>query len=357
MDVTDLGHGFFDESLLDRIASTRNFVLILAPHALDKLHEEGDWLHREIRQAIASGCNVVPITLPGFRFPKGLPEDIRALPRYQCVEYSHLFFDAMMERLVGMLDLPVGQRAAADAGRTADTKSRSGRRRWVWLAAAALIVAGIAAFFTVRYKQAQSTNAKVLKAVGALRQDFRQAGSDAPAVRAQYFAASWQDVDAILQLDPNNGTALYYSGELRRHSNRALFTENSCPIADGLKAQKGELDHFEADFYRYLDIEASLADSDKGGAISSGICYSRPSGYCPQRTAWIDHLLANDLYQEALVSDDPVAQTNALERALKLEQSAAQLYQDQNHNPGFTQCETTETLIRMIQARLRPHGG
>jgi hypothetical protein len=52
-----------------------------------------------------------------------------------------------------------------------------------------------------------------------------------------------------------------------------------------------------------------------------------------------------------------VAQTNALERALKLEQSAAQLYQDQNHNPGFTQCETTETLIRMIQARLRPHGG
>src|SRR5208283_4719614 len=117
MDVTDLGSGFFDESLLRRIVATRNFVLILAPHALDKCHEEGDWLRREIRQAIESDCNIVPVKLPGFKFPKELPEDIRALPRYQSVEYSHLFFDAMMERLLGMLDAPsAGNREARTGG-------------------------------------------------------------------------------------------------------------------------------------------------------------------------------------------------------------------------------------------------
>ena len=41
--------------------------------------------------------------------------------------------------------------------------------------------------------------------------------------------------------------------------------------------------------------------------------------------------------------------------ALKLAQKAAALYQDEEHNPGFTQCISTETLIQLIQARLPSH--
>jgi hypothetical protein len=349
MDVTDLRSGFFDESLLGRIASTRNFVLILAPHALDKVQEAGDWLRREIGRAIESGRNVVPITLPGFRFPKTLPDDIAALPRYQCVEYSHLFFDAMMERLVGMLDLP-----AATKRLSASADKSGGLRRWMGLAVAVLITTA-ATPFTAHYAKAYFANARVRRAVNALRQDFRQAVNAAPGARSQSIAAAQQDADAVFRLDANNGSGFYYSGEIKRLNHPALFTEKSCPIAGAvktLKAANESLDAYETDFYHYLDAEAALPESAKGGGTSGELCYTRASGYCPQRTAWIDHLLANDLYQEALDEGDAAAQSSELGRALKLEQNAAGLYQDQNHNPGFTQCESTETLMRKIQGRL-----
>lgn len=354
MDVTDLHSGFFDESLLGRIAATRNFVFILAPHALDKSTEEGDWLHKEIGQAIASNCNIVPIMLPGFKFPKQLPEDIGALPRYQSVEYSHLFFDAMMDRLVGMLDTPVPIRHGPASGGQGEATSEGWRRRWFWIAAAALAVVAAAALIAVRYEHSHTTDAKILKAVGALRQDFRQAVDAGPDGREKYLAAAEADANAILELDPTNGTGFYYMGEIERLSNPGLFTEKSCPIAAGVKAQRGELDAYEADFYHYLDVEASRPESAQGGKESSDPCYTSPAGYCPQRTAWIDHLLANDLYQESLIADNKGAEADELGRALKYAQSAARLYQDQEHNPGFTQCTSTETLIQLIQARLGP---
>lgn len=105
LDVVDLRPGHFDESLLSYIESSRNFVLILTPRALDGCKESGDWLRQEISHAIRCKANIVPIIMPGFNFPEtnALPDDIRSILKHHCLSYSHEFFDAMIDKLVDYL--------------------------------------------------------------------------------------------------------------------------------------------------------------------------------------------------------------------------------------------------------------
>ena len=120
LDVTDLSTGYFDDSLLECIANTPNFLLVLSPCCLERCAEEGDWLRRELAHAIRSGCKIVPVVLPGFEFPKALPEDISDLCRHQAVEYSHTFFEATSRKILEMV-----QGKAAAAGEQDASSNRS----------------------------------------------------------------------------------------------------------------------------------------------------------------------------------------------------------------------------------------
>lgn len=102
LDVDDLGAHHFDESLLRRVEEATHFILVLSPGALDRCVNDGDWLRREISHAISTARNVVPVLKEGFRFPprESLPAELADLPRYNCVEYSHIYFDATMGRLL-----------------------------------------------------------------------------------------------------------------------------------------------------------------------------------------------------------------------------------------------------------------
>lgn len=99
LDVTDLRAGFFDEALLNYIEQAPNFVLILSPGSLDRCGTGDDWFQREIAHALTTGSNIIPVFLPGFTFPGQLPEDLRNLPRHQGVDYSHRYFEAMVEEI------------------------------------------------------------------------------------------------------------------------------------------------------------------------------------------------------------------------------------------------------------------
>jgi hypothetical protein len=101
LDVVDLGPGHFGEHLLQCIAKTPNYVVILSPNSLDRCSDEHDWLRQEIAQAIKTKRNIIPILMPGFSFPEQhmLPDDIRGLRLNQSVSYSHEFFDAMIEKV------------------------------------------------------------------------------------------------------------------------------------------------------------------------------------------------------------------------------------------------------------------
>jgi hypothetical protein len=100
LDVSDLQRGHFDEVLLQRIAYAPNFLLVLSPGALDRCDAEDDWMRQEIRQALGTKRNIIPIVLPHFRFPAALPPDIAELPRHQAVEYSHTLFDATIGKIM-----------------------------------------------------------------------------------------------------------------------------------------------------------------------------------------------------------------------------------------------------------------
>jgi hypothetical protein len=137
LDVADLDKGHFDDKLLTTIAETPGFILVLAPGSLDKCVNEGDWLRRELKQAMATKRNIVPVCLPGFSFPASLPPDIAELARHQAVEYSHTLFDATIEKILKAIGKP-----AAAVGRT----------RTLAIAGAALVavVAGAGALYALR---------------------------------------------------------------------------------------------------------------------------------------------------------------------------------------------------------------
>jgi len=106
LDVENLGASHFDERLLAAIEQAPNFLLILSPGCLDRCHEPGDWLRREITYAIASRRNIVPLLKDGFVFPPpgSLPPDLADLPRHNGIPMSHVFFEAAIDKLVAFLD-------------------------------------------------------------------------------------------------------------------------------------------------------------------------------------------------------------------------------------------------------------
>ncbi|HVT40082.1 MAG TPA: TIR domain-containing protein [Gemmatimonadaceae bacterium] len=111
LDVTELGRGYFDDALLKHIEQTPNFLVILSPQSLSRGEHVEDWLRREIAHALATERNVVPLMMPGFTWPAKLPKDLRDLRRHQGLDYSHLYFDAMLQKLVATLDLPAAPAA------------------------------------------------------------------------------------------------------------------------------------------------------------------------------------------------------------------------------------------------------
>ncbi|MFY9574821.1 MAG: toll/interleukin-1 receptor domain-containing protein [Blastocatellia bacterium] len=101
LDVEDLRSGHFDQALLKCIANTPNFLVVLAPHSLAGCSDQNDWFRKEIAWAIKSNRNIIPVFMPGFKFPElaELPDEIRVLRSHQSVTFSHEFFDAMIEKI------------------------------------------------------------------------------------------------------------------------------------------------------------------------------------------------------------------------------------------------------------------
>jgi hypothetical protein len=105
LDVEDLKAGKFDETLLSEVARAENFLLILSPGALKNCVEANDWLRKEILRAITTERNIVPVLKKNTRPPdkEKLPREIEPLKQFNCVEYSHVYYDATIGRLFSFL--------------------------------------------------------------------------------------------------------------------------------------------------------------------------------------------------------------------------------------------------------------
>lgn len=111
MDYESIDSGIFDTFILNQISSRAHFLLILTPDTLERCDEPGDWLRREIEQALDTQRNLIPVMVGGFQFKdneKYLTGKLADLPRYNGLSLFYEYFDAGIEKLcTRFLKLPV----------------------------------------------------------------------------------------------------------------------------------------------------------------------------------------------------------------------------------------------------------
>ncbi|XP_072285215.1 NAD(+) hydrolase SARM1 [Pyxicephalus adspersus] len=107
IDVEKLEAGKFEDKLIQSVISARNFVLVLSNGSLDKCMGDidcKDWVHKEIVTALNCGKNIVPVT-DHFEWPDpmSLPEDMRAVLKFNGIKWSHEYQDATVEKIIRFL--------------------------------------------------------------------------------------------------------------------------------------------------------------------------------------------------------------------------------------------------------------
>lgn len=111
MDVDELQTGRFDEKLLDAIARSDSFILVLSPGCLDRCVQKSDWLKREVMHALQLDKCIIPVMLTGFQFPsesfiKQLPDLMEVLPTLNAVSYDHVARDAAIRKILDFMAHP-----------------------------------------------------------------------------------------------------------------------------------------------------------------------------------------------------------------------------------------------------------
>ena len=136
-DLETMRSGPFNEQLFSVIEGCVDVVLVLPPDALDRCHNEDDWVRKEVLHAMKHKKNIIPILLNGFKWPEVMPKGLEQLAMYQSVAASIDFFDLAMERVESYLNSRKYTRARVAA-------------RWSAFVAMALIVLCCAAMLIFR---------------------------------------------------------------------------------------------------------------------------------------------------------------------------------------------------------------
>lgn len=177
--------------------------------------------------------------------------------------------------------------------------------------------------------------------------EFRAARDDQNAAGESDFATAREIVDAMLRIDPDNGTAWYFAGEIERRGTPELFDSQSC-FTGAPENGPLTLDRFQDDFLRYRDKDMRLG-ATTASDWGTEICY-QGQGFCPQRTAWISHLLAYDNFM--LAQSSGAAERRALLESARRYAEQAMRFQRPEGGLGFTQCMDTTVLRDRLDAEL-----
>jgi len=101
-----LKEGQFDQQLISAVQNCKDFILLLSEGALDQCANGKDNVALEIRTALASKCNIIPVTVDtlDWKWPDNLPQDLYPLKK---IQYSSLltrkYFKEGIEEIVGRL--------------------------------------------------------------------------------------------------------------------------------------------------------------------------------------------------------------------------------------------------------------
>lgn len=104
-DYSECTDDYFSDKILPAIRTCRYFVLVLTKDCLDRCKNEGDWLRREITEAIKFGRKIIPISPDGVfeGWPKDLPEAIRPLSAGDGLQITTIHMDRVFESNVELL--------------------------------------------------------------------------------------------------------------------------------------------------------------------------------------------------------------------------------------------------------------
>lgn len=103
-DYRGIGSGAFGKFIVESIHARAHFLVLLTPNALDRCTEPGDWMRREIEEALEGRRNIVPLIMPGFSFQSpnvrtALTGKLAALSSYNGLDLMPSFFEEGLERL------------------------------------------------------------------------------------------------------------------------------------------------------------------------------------------------------------------------------------------------------------------
>ena len=129
-DYSECTDNYFSDTILPAIRTCDFFVLVLTKDCLLRCSNEGDWVRREIEEAIAYNRKIIPIT-PDKEcesIPLGLPASLRKLDGLQITTiYTDHMFEACVEFLVKNrfhIDSEAERKAKEEAERTRLEKER-----------------------------------------------------------------------------------------------------------------------------------------------------------------------------------------------------------------------------------------
>jgi tetratricopeptide (TPR) repeat protein len=132
-DYKGIASGDFEQVILENITARAHFIVLLTPSALERCHDRGDWLRREIETALKSERNIVPLMLEGFDFgspviARHLIGSLSGLKKHNGLRILQDYFDEGMERLRDKyLNVPVtaGVKPASVGARRAAAKQKA----------------------------------------------------------------------------------------------------------------------------------------------------------------------------------------------------------------------------------------
>ena len=100
IDYNSLRDGVFNEAIIAAIQNCKDFILVLSDGAMDRCSNEDDWVAREIRTAITSGCKIIPVKVNqgDWSWPADFPKDLSILGSIQFTTLlTNEYFDSSIQ--------------------------------------------------------------------------------------------------------------------------------------------------------------------------------------------------------------------------------------------------------------------
>jgi hypothetical protein len=100
IDYTGVADADFERSILGALRRSQAMLLVITEETFsDRIHNDVDWVRREIREALTLDLPIVLVCVEGKLPPSGLPDDIKDIARKQGINFYPEYFTAAVDNL------------------------------------------------------------------------------------------------------------------------------------------------------------------------------------------------------------------------------------------------------------------